>query len=181
MTRYLILDAQGTILETVHGLADAGRAILTVDSDEYRVRRITGAEGGEGDWVLQSRNQTANRPWSDTRFWAYTDTAEAAEEAMLQQVANEASTADGWKAEAEEADAYEADQAMRRIEELILILGADALNALACEKYNAEDADARYDGDVWLGGGQGRWLDTAGLNEFADWVEAQQDNSWRET
>lgn len=173
MTRFLILDAQGTVLETVHGLADAGRAILTVDSDEYRVRRITGAEG---DWVLQSRNQTANRPWSDTRFWAYADTAEEAEEALLRQVALEASTADGWKAEAENADAYEADQAMRRIEELILILGADALNALACEKYNAEDADVRLlTGDVWIGGGQGRWLDTAGLNEFADWVEAQQD------
>ena len=176
MTRYLILDAQGTILETVYSLADAGRAILTVDSDEYRVT------GAEGDWILQSRNQTANRPWSDTRFWSCADTAEEAEEAMLQQVAHEASTADGWKAEAEEADAYEADQAMRRIEDLILIMGADALNALACEKYNAEDADVRLlTGDVWIGGGQGRWLDTAGLNEFADWVEAQQDNSWRET
>ena len=175
MTRFLILDAQGTILRTVHGLADAGRAILTVDSDEYRVRRVTGASDCDGEWILEARNQTANRPWADTRFWAYAEDAEEAEEALLIQVACEAATIDGWKAEAENADAYEADQAMRRIEDLILIMGAVTVHNLACEKYNVEDADVRHQGDVWLGGGQGRWLDTAGLNEFADWVEAQQD------
>ena len=40
----------------------------------------------------------------------------------------------------------------------------------ACEKFNVMEADVDGQGDVWIGGTDGRWIDDDQLEDFSQWI-----------
>ena len=83
MTTYTAIDRNsGEMIETGLTVAEAAHIILTDDSREYEVRR---SELGDS-FALWSRQQVANRGWTQTRFYSLAGTADAAWAEIAQKV-----------------------------------------------------------------------------------------------
>lgn len=93
---YAVIDAQGEPIAEGLTEAEAGHAILRYDSAQYELRPDADGEG----WILCTRHQTANRPWTRTFFGSWEADRDAAEAEILAEVVRAADTANGWTAEA---------------------------------------------------------------------------------
>ncbi len=93
---YVVVDRAGTPLAEGLTETEAAHEILTHDGEQYEIRAD---EDGEG-WVLWTRHQTANRPWTQTIFGSWQTDRDTAEAVILAEVVRAADTFNGWTAEA---------------------------------------------------------------------------------
>jgi hypothetical protein len=101
---YAVVDQGGELIARDLTTDQAARAILTVDSQEYEIR----PSGAYRDyWTLWTRQQVANKPWTETLMGTYGVEYEA-RAAIFARVVKEADGGRWWKAEAMPQADYDA-------------------------------------------------------------------------
>jgi hypothetical protein len=86
-TLYTVARADGEGREINLTIAEAARAILHYDGQDYEIRREPDGDG----WRLWQRQQVANRPWHPVLIWSFAETESEAEAEMLAEVVEKSS------------------------------------------------------------------------------------------
>ena len=74
MLKFTVVDIDGEPIARHMTAAEAAHIILSDDGREYEIRPTD-----DGGFVLWTRQQVANRPWTKTVVFSYADTLAAAE------------------------------------------------------------------------------------------------------
>ena len=82
MTKYTVIDNNGSVLGSGLCAELAADIVLTYDSQEYKIRRNAEANS----WEIWTRKQCANKPWAFSGFDSYLENQEAAEQELYQAV-----------------------------------------------------------------------------------------------